>query len=167
MCSGDKDFPHDAWDDVSSIPLQTTHNSLIYTNADKALKNDSSYPDNTTTSIVGHSFGGSVVSEMQKQFPDRTFKTTTYGAHVSSMTTPDNSNNKRFRTYGDVISVLDRGATMSVKIPKTIIKFPDIKSQSTVVVVVNKDLDNHRYDNFTEHKLYNTSQDTFVYTTDQ
>ena len=36
--AGTKDFPHDAWDDVSKIPFQTTYNSLRYINADKALK---------------------------------------------------------------------------------------------------------------------------------
>ena len=33
-----KDFPHDAWDDVSKLPVQTTYNSLRNISADKALK---------------------------------------------------------------------------------------------------------------------------------
>ena len=65
--SGTKDFPHDAWDDISKLPFQITYNSLRYINADKALtNNDSLYPDHKLTSIVGHSCGGSVVLEMQK-----------------------------------------------------------------------------------------------------
>ena len=71
LVAGTKDFPHDAWDDVSKLPFQTTYNSLRYINADKALNNnDSLYPDNKITSIVGHSLGGSVVLEIQKQKPD-------------------------------------------------------------------------------------------------
>ena len=67
LVAGTKDFPHDAWDDVSKLPFQTTYNSLRYNNADKALTtNDSLYQDNEVTSIVGHSLGGSVVLEMQK-----------------------------------------------------------------------------------------------------
>ena len=121
LVAGTKDFPHDAWDDVSKLPFHTTYNSLGNTNADKALSNnDSLYQDNKLPSIVGQSLGGSVVLEMQKQNPDRTFKTTTYGAPVMSMTTPDNINNKRFRTNDDPISMFDRGATMVDKKPLTI-----------------------------------------------
>ena len=57
---------------------------------------------------------------MQKQYPDITFETTTYGAPVASMTTPDNIDNKRFRNSDDPISMFDRGATMSVKNPLNI-----------------------------------------------
>ena len=38
-----KDFPHDAWDDVSKLPFQTTYNSLRYINADKAFHNMTHY----------------------------------------------------------------------------------------------------------------------------
>ena len=116
VVAGTQDFPHDAWDDVSKLPFLTTYNSLRYINAVEASKNDGSlYPDHRITSIVGRELGGSVVLSMQKHNTDRTFKTTTYGVPVASTTTPDNINSKRFRTYGDVISALDRGATMSVK----------------------------------------------------
>ena len=57
---------------------------------------------------------------MQQQNQDRTFKTTTCGAPVASMTTPDSINITRLRNCGDVVSVLDRASTMSVKIPLTI-----------------------------------------------
>ena len=94
--AGTKDFPHDAWDDVSKLPFQTTYNSLRYINADTALNNnDTLYPDHKLTSIVGHSFCGSLVSEMQKPYPYINFKTTTYGAPVASMTAPDNINTKK------------------------------------------------------------------------
>ena len=95
--AGTKHFPRDAWDDVSKKQCRTTYNSLRCINDDKASKNnDTLYPDHKLTSIVGHSLGGSVVLEMLKQYPDRNFKTTTYGAPVASMTAPDNINNKRF-----------------------------------------------------------------------
>jgi hypothetical protein len=64
---------------------------------------------------VGHSLGGSVILEIRKQYPDRTFKTITYGAPVKSISTPDNIDNKRFRNIGDPVSILDRGATNAVK----------------------------------------------------
>ena len=97
--AGTKDFPQDHWDDVSKTPLQATNNSLRYVNADKGMKNnDLLYPDRKITSLVGHSLVGSVVFEMQKQYPDRNFQTTTYGAHVASITVPDNINNKSIET---------------------------------------------------------------------
>ena len=91
-----KHFPRDAWDDVSKKQCRTTYNSLRCINDDKASKNnDTLYPDHKLTSIVGHSFCGSLVSEMQKPYPYINFKTTTYGAPVASMTAPDNINTKK------------------------------------------------------------------------
>ena len=127
---------------MSKIPFQTTYNLLGYINAEKALKhNDSLYPDHKLTSIVGHSLGGSVVLEMQKQNPDRTFETTTYGAPVMSMTTPDNINNKRLRNNDDPISMFDRRATMVDKNPSTIQKYLNIKSPSNIVAVATKNVE--------------------------
>ena len=64
VVAGTKDFPPDAWDDVSKILFQK-YNSLRYINADEALNhNDSLCPDHRITSIVGHSLGGSGVLEM-------------------------------------------------------------------------------------------------------
>ena len=73
---------------------------------------------------------------MQKQNPDTHYKTTTCGAPVASMTTPDNVNNKRFRKYDDPISMLDRGATMSVKNPLTVQNYLTIKSPSHIVDIL-------------------------------
>ena len=73
--AGTKDFPHDARDDVSKLPFQTTHNALRYINADKALKhNEALYPDHKLTSIVGHALGGSVVLEMQTTISNYKFE---------------------------------------------------------------------------------------------
>ena len=153
---------------MSNIPFQTTYNSLRYISADKALKtNDSLYPDTTITSTVGHSFGGSVVLDMQKQYPEITFKTTTYGAPSISRTTPDNINHESFRNTDDPISMFDRGSTMVDENPLNIQSYLNIKSPSNIVDVATKLLDIHRYDNLTDHKITNTSQDTFVYKTDE
>ena len=166
--AGTKDFPQDHWDDVTKIPTNTVYNTLRYINADKALKqNDALYPDHKITSLVGHSLAGSVILEMQKQYPDRNCKTTTYGAPVASMTAPDGINNKRYRNYDDPVSMFDRGATMSVKDPLTLQNYLNIKTLSNISEVVTKMLNNHSYDNFTNNKIDNTSQDTFVYKTDE
>ena len=168
LVAGTKDFPHDAWDDVSKIPFQTTYNLLGYINAEKALKhNDSLYPDHKLTSIVGHSLGGSVVLEMQKQKPDISFKTTTYGAPVMSTTTPDNINNTRFRNNDDHTSMVDRGATMVDNNPLTIQNNLNIKSPPNIVDVASKLLNNHSYDKLPANKKDNTPQDTCVYKTDE
>jgi hypothetical protein len=71
--SGTKDFPQDHWDDLK-IPVNLTAESLRYRNADKALKNNELLnPDQKITSLVGHSLGGGVILEMQKQYPERNF----------------------------------------------------------------------------------------------
>ena len=158
----------DWYDNFTKLPTNTTYKALKYINADKALKqNDELYPDNKITSLVGHSQAGSVVLEMQKQYPDRNFKTTTYGAPLLSMTTPDNINNKRYRNYDDPVSMFDRGATMNVKNPLTIQNYLNIKSPSNIAEVATKMLNNHAYDNFTDNQIDNTSQDMFVYKTDE
>ena len=83
------------------------------------------------------------------------------------MTTPDNISNNRFRKYDDPISMLDRGSTMSVKNPRTIQAYLNIKNLINMVDVVTKALDNHGYDTCANHELDNTTQDTFAYTTDE
>jgi pimeloyl-ACP methyl ester carboxylesterase len=168
--SGTKDFPQDHWDDISKISFNLTAESLRYRNADKALKNNELLnPDQKITSLVGHSLGGSVVLEMQKQYPDRTFKTTTYGAPVKSITTPDNIDNKRFRNIGDPVSILDRGGTNAVK-PSLLMNLSSLITDNNTVNtsdVVLQALDNHSYDGFGKQEIDNTSRDTFVYRTDE
>jgi pimeloyl-ACP methyl ester carboxylesterase len=118
---------------------------------------------------VGHSLGGSVVLEMQKQYPDRTFKTTTYGAPVKSITTPDNIDNKRFRNIGDPISILDRGATNAIapSLLKNLALLITDNNSVTTAGVLGQLLDNHSYDGFGKQQIDNTSRDTFVYRTDE
>ncbi len=90
----------DVWDDIK-IPLHLTRFSDRYQNASKYLEDHKNIK-----SLVGHSLGGSVALELQKDFPDRKFKSNTYGAPVASLSGADN----RFRNYFDPVSILDRGA---------------------------------------------------------
>ena len=108
---------------------------------------------------MGHSLAGCVVLEMQKQDPAIIFKATTYGAPVASMTVPDGMNNKRYRNYDDPTSMLDRGSSMTVKDP--------VNYSSYILHIGNKMLNNHSYNNFINHHIDNTSQDTYVYKTDE
>ena len=101
---------------------------------------------------------------MQKQYPDRTVKTTTYGAPVKSTTTPDNVDNIRLRNIGDPVSILDRGATSGVKPHLLLNLAPIVLDHNTLNTsnVVLQALDNHSYDGFGKQQIYNTSRDTFV-----
>ena len=55
--------------------------------------------------------------------------------------------------------MLDRGATMTVK--------DSINCDSNILDIGVKMLNNHSYNKFTNNKLDNTSQDTYVYRTDE
>ncbi len=90
----------DVWDDLK-IPLNLTEQSDRYKKAASLLK-----VNKDIQNVVGHSLGGSVALELQKDFPDRKFKSNTYGAPVASLSGADN----RFRNYFDPVSILDRGA---------------------------------------------------------
>jgi hypothetical protein len=96
----------DVWDDLK-IPFNQTDKSMRYRMAVAALKVN---PD--IMNVVGHSLGGSVALELQQNFPDRKFKSNTYGAPVFSISGADN----RFRNFFDPVSILDRGAKNSVNI---------------------------------------------------
>ena len=66
--------------------------------------------------LLGHSMGGSVVLELNKEFKDKNYKTRTYDAPVISLISPifgldkPTEQHKRFRKTGDVVSGLDSGA---------------------------------------------------------
>ena len=95
----------DVWDDVTKVPFWgDVKNSERYQNADELLKKNPQ-----VKKLVGHSLGGSVTLELQKQYPER-FETTTYGAPVTAF-----SKGKRYRHTGflmtDPISMFDLGAT--------------------------------------------------------
>ena len=54
------------------------------------------------------------------------------------MTAPDGVNNKRYRNYDDPVSMLDRGATMSVKDPITLKNQLIIVTPSNIAQMVTK-----------------------------
>ena len=66
--------------------------------------------------LLGHSMGGSVALELNKEFKDKNFKTRTYDAPVVSLISPifgfdrPTEQHKRFRKAGDLVSSLDSAA---------------------------------------------------------
>ena len=66
--------------------------------------------------LLGHSMGGSVVLELNKEFKDKSYKTRTYDAPVVSLVAPifgfdrPTEQHKRFRMTGDLVSSLDNAA---------------------------------------------------------
>ena len=66
--------------------------------------------------LLGHSMGGSVVLELNKEFKDKNYKTRTYDAPVVSLIAPifgldkPTEQHKRFRMTGDIVSSLDNAA---------------------------------------------------------
>ncbi len=63
--------------------------------------------------MVGHSLGSAVTLQLQKDFPKRDLRTVAYAAPVVSSFT-EKPKDKRYRQYGDPISLFDRGAESTV-----------------------------------------------------
>jgi len=96
----------DVWDDVTKVPFYgDVRKSERYKDADELLQKNPQ-----VKKLVGHSLGGSVTLELQKQYPERNFETTTYGAPVTAF-----GKGNRYRHSGilitDPISMFDFGAT--------------------------------------------------------
>ena len=66
--------------------------------------------------VLGHSMGGFVVLELNKEFPEKLMRTRTYGAPVVSLISPTigfdrpTEQHKRLRKAGDIVSALDNAA---------------------------------------------------------
>ena len=86
----------DVMDDLA-LPFGLTKGTQRYIDSERALK-----ANPKIRRVVGHSLGGAVALEMQRDHPE--LKTRTYGAPVVSMTPGD-----RYRSAGDPVSVLDWG----------------------------------------------------------
>jgi pimeloyl-ACP methyl ester carboxylesterase len=98
----------DWYDDVTKIPFWgDVRTSTRYQQAEKALK-----ANPNITRVVGHSLGGSVALELQRNYPN--LQSRTYGAPVLDLTGSD-AKAERYRNWLDPVSVLDRSATRSVK----------------------------------------------------
>jgi hypothetical protein len=88
------------------IPLRKVEMSDRYKDAVAYLKD---HPEIET--IVGHSLGGSVALQLQKDKPYGVgYKTRTYGAPVLDLSGKPDSH--RFRHFGDPVSVFDSAATV-------------------------------------------------------
>lgn len=98
----------DWYDDVTKIPFWgDLRNSTRYQEAEKALNANPNIKN-----VVGHSLGGSVALELQKNHPNLTSRT--YGAPVFNPFGGDDKA-ERYRNWFDPFSVFDRSAKRSFK----------------------------------------------------
>lgn len=139
----------DWWDDITKVPFYgDLRKSTRYQAVDKVLGENPNIEY-----LVGHSLGGSVVLELQKQYPDRGFKTRTYGAPVFD---PDISGTRiigeslkkltdktykplvveRYRNVFDPVSIFDSDAKKSF-------------SWNPITGLAGA----HGYDNIAQHKI--------------
>ena len=88
----------DVWDDLK-IPFGMTSRSQRYEDANRVLK-----ANPQIRRIVGHSLGGAVALELQREHPE--MKTVTYGAPVISA-----SGGERHRALFESVAMFDFGAT--------------------------------------------------------
>ncbi len=96
----------DVWDDLK-IPFGLTGYSERYQTAKKYVDNEGL----GIKHIVGHSLGGAVTLQFEKDYPDRNFKTTTYGAPVVDFGIKGEPN-ERYRNRVDPVSIFDRNANI-------------------------------------------------------
>ena len=85
--------------DDAAIPLGMTARTTRYRDASRTL-----VANPKIRRVIGHSLGGAVALQLQKDHP--TLKSTTYGAPVFSFS----GSSERRRSLGDPISMLDFGA---------------------------------------------------------
>ncbi len=98
----------DWYDDVTKIPFWgDLHNATRYQQADKALK-----ANPNIKKVVGHSLGGAVALQLQRDHPNLTSRT--YGAPVWDPLGEDGKV-ERYRNWGDPVSIFDRSTNKSVK----------------------------------------------------
>ena len=95
----------DVMDDLA-LPFGLTKGTQRFIDAERVLQ-----ANPKIRRVVGHSLGGAVALEMQRDHPD--IKTRTYGAPVVSM-----SPGERYKSAGDPVSALDFGAKTTV--PKSL-----------------------------------------------
>ena len=95
----------DWYDDFTKIPVWgDLKNSERYQKVLDVFRNRGEID-----TVVGHSLGGSVALEFQKNYPDRIKKSRTYGAPVFDLLGSESENVDRYRNWLDPVSVLDRG----------------------------------------------------------
>ena len=97
-------------DDVTKVPnWGDLGDSVRYQEAEKALKQNPQI-----NHVVGHSLGGSVSLELQKNYANQIKTSRTYGAPVAAL--PFEGDVQRYRHYADPVSLLDRSAHSSFKL---------------------------------------------------
>ena len=67
------------------------------------------------TGLRGHSLGGPVAIELQKNYRNHNKSTRTYGAPVFDISGSESNKVSRFRNWTDPVSMFDRSAVKSVK----------------------------------------------------
>ena len=101
----------DWFDDFTKIPIWgDLRDSERYQKVLEQFKNRGEID-----TVVGHSLGGSVSLELQKNYPDRIKKSRTYGAPVMDLLGSESENVDRYRNWLDPVSIFDRGAKKSIK----------------------------------------------------
>jgi pimeloyl-ACP methyl ester carboxylesterase len=132
-------YLQDVWGDLK-IPFYQTAKAQRYNDAETLLNQNQQIKN-----IVGHSLGGSVTLELQRNHQEKTFKTSTYGAPVESITAADNKDKHRYRNLGDPVCVSDKGATMAFKGSAFYKNFTEGPFAGL--------LDAHAYDNFSNTRI--------------
>jgi len=101
----------DWFDDITKVPAWgDLKDSDRYQKVLKEFTNN-----DAIDTVVGHSLGGSVSLELQKNYPDRIKKSRTYGAPVMDLLGSEAENVDRYRNWFDPVSIFDRGAKKSIK----------------------------------------------------
>ena len=110
------------WYDDLKIPFRQTSNAYRYQKADEALK---AHPE--VTRVVGHSLGGAVSLELQKNHPERELNSRTYGApvydplgldrlndNINKLSTGKENKSERYANILDPVAMMDGSAEHSI-----------------------------------------------------
>ena len=101
----------DVFDDITKVPFYgDLKQSERYQQAEKALKENPQIKH-----VIGHSLGGSVALELEKNYSKQIETSRTYGAPVLDLTEHEmNPAVARFRNMFDPVSIFDNAANVSV-----------------------------------------------------
>ena len=87
------------------LPFKMTKYSQRYKDTSKALDEN-----NEVKHLIPHSLGSSVGAQITKDYPERELTLTSYGAPFISTSPKTTEEYLNFRSTGDIVSILDRGA---------------------------------------------------------
>ena len=110
------------WYDDLKIPFGQTSKAYRYQNAEEALK---AHPE--VTRVVGHSLGGAVSLELQKNHPELGLNSRTYGAlvydplgldrlndNINKLLTGKENKSERYANVLDPVAMMDNSAQHSI-----------------------------------------------------